>query len=475
MEKLYLKESRSWIFVSILNRWVIGLLFAVVILLSYKPAQAQMECRSMIGAHMTPFSDKVPILWALEGTMAPGLMTSPYDSLGNAKLNGGMLLAALEFNFGKKSSFYFEGGYKNWSNSALVDDSLLKKSRHIGMRQVYYSYATENTKVKIGLHETRLGDYFLVDERILGVSVDQTAGAFTFNVRGGTVMKNFARMGQFCSNRHLYGVIHPDYTEKIGGKPGETNLAGIVVNWDPHYSKSSGTESSGDEFSDSGDEFIDSEDENHENHDFNEFGGDNEFEGDNDSEAKVRITNIGFILYDEFGSESFIPDNKLYTGAMFDVELPAGFILQTGAVYQNMNLNNTVVYIAKFAKSVTWDNASNTKVSGAYIGKFNIDDNAIFQPLFSNLFLGEIMRMDAPDFPLWQGAIKHRFPGKMKFHMAVKAVGQIEGAKTNEQDIEAGILVFKNHLKVTLIGSHVQSDYLPNDFFTARLEMRLAF
>ncbi len=36
-------------------------------------------------------------------------------------------------------------------------------------------------------------------------------------------------------------------------------------------------------------------------------------------------------------------------------------------------------------------------------------------------------------------------------------------------------MLFKNHLKVTLVGSHVSTDLLPNDFNTARLEMRLAF
>lgn len=124
---------------------------------------------------------------------------------------------------------------------------------------------------------------------------------------------------------------------------------------------------------------------------------------------------------------------------------------------------------------MTWKDASNTKVSAAYIGKYDVDDNALFQPLFSNLFLGEIMRMDAVDFPLWQAAVKHRFPGKLKFHVALKGVGQIESAKTNEQNIETGILIFKNHLKVTLVGSHVDTNLLPNDFYTGRLELRLAF
>jgi hypothetical protein len=250
------------------------------------------------------------------------------------------------------------------------------------------------------------------------------------------------------------------------------------MNWNPHYKKSDddiGSESS-DEFSESSDE-IENTDEFHANHDFNEFDSSDESLNENklESKNKISIKNIGLIVYNEFGSSEYIPNNKLYLGSLMDFDLPYKFFFQTGAVYQNMLNNNTIVYIAKFGKSKTWNNASNTKISGAYIGKSDIDNNSLFQPLFSNLFLGEIMRLDAAEFPLWQVALKHRFPGKLKFHIAVKTVGQIEDAEINEQDLELGIIALKNHLKVTLIGSRVESLLLPNEFYMARVEIRLAF
>ncbi len=457
------------------------LIFAGIILININSASAQMDCRSMLGAHLTPFKKDVPILWGVEGTMAPGIMTSPYDSLGNTKLNGGMLLAALDFGFGKnKNHIYLEGGFKNWQNSEFVNDEEEKSSRHLGIRQAFYSYTGETFKLKVGLHETRMGDFFLIDERVLGVSLDKEIGAFTVNARIGTVNKSFARMGKFCANRHLYGLINNgNYTENIGKKVGETNLAGFVINWDPHYKKQEVSNTNEDEFSENNeDEFSNNNDEFHENHDFNEFGSSDEFSDENETSTakqKVSLTNISLIFYDEFGTEEYIPDNKFYTGTLFDFNLPFGFFIQTGGIYQNMLHQNTFVYIAKFGKSRTWDNASLTKISGAYIGKVDIDNNATFQPLFSNLFIGEIMRMDAAQFPLWQAMIKHRFPGKRKFHIAAKFVGQIEDAETNEQDLELGLMAFKNHLKVTFIGSHVQTLALPNDFMMFRVEMRLAF
>jgi len=475
MDKLFLKESKNLTLKNLLLKSRISLLLTILILLTSNSINAQMECRSMIGAHLKPITKKIPISWAIEGTMAPGIMTSPYENIENAKLTGGMLLGALEINFAKKNHIYIEGGYKNWLNSALVNDKKLK-SRHFGVRQFFTSYSDEDLKVKVGLHETRMGEFFLVDERILGGSIDKGFGAFNINVRGGTVLKNFARMGQFCSNRHLYGVIHSNYTERIGEKIGETNLAGLVVNWDPNYKSENGNGVSGDEFSETTDEFSNTNDEFHENHDFNEFSNnEDEFDEEENNTPFVTLKNIGLILYDEFGSNDYIPNNKFYIGSLFDLEFRKNIFLQVGPVYQNMANNNTLVYIAKLGRSVTWENASNTKFSAAYIGKYDIDENALFQPLFSNLFLGEIMRMDAVDFPLWQVAIKHRFPGEIKFRLAIKAVGQIEDAKTNEQNLEAGILVFDNHLKVTLVGSHVTTEALPKDFYTVRLETRLAF
>lgn len=466
MEKLFLKVLKSSIISSL-------------IIISSLSTKAQMECRSMIAAHLTPFKKDVPILWAVEGTMAPGTMTSPFTNEDNTKLQGGMLLGAMNFTIAKKCNIYIEGGYKNWKNSEFVNDTT-SFSKHVGMRQLFYSFSNENLKIKLGLHEAKLGDYFLIDERIIGVSLDQQVNAFKLSVRTGTVAKNFARMGNFCANRHLYGLLHSDYTEKIGENPGETNLFGFAINWNPHYKKTEINNANTDEFTESSDEFN-STDEFHANHDFSEFGNNDEFNNEPCSEQKSKqklsVKNIGLIVYDEFGTTEYIPDNKLYIGSLVDFNLPYNLFFQTGVVYQNMENNNSIVYIGKIGKNITWNNASNTKISGAYIGKADIDNNALFQPLFSNLFLGEIMRLDVADFPLWQVAIKHRFPGKSKFHIAIKAVGQLEDSKTNEQDIEFGIVTLKNHLKVTLIGSRVetQAPSFDNEFYMARVEMRLAF
>ena len=435
MTKLLLRVLRGSMLISILT-------------LSFSTSNAQMHCRSTLGGHLTPFHKEFPLLWAVEGTMAPGIMTSPFDDGDPAKLNGGMLIGALDLTI-KKHTFYVEGGYKNWQNSELTQP-VTEFSSNLGMRQAFYGYKGENTDIKIGLHETKLGDYFLIDERILGASLNQKMGAFTLNARAGTVIDKFARMGRFCSNRHLYSLITDDFTENIGEKGGETNLAGFALNWNPNYTKPKETVSD-DEFGE-----------------FDEFSESSEFS----TEKKKLISNVGIIVYNEFGS--IIPDHKLYLGSLVDLNLPADFTFQTGAVYQNMELNNALVYIASLGRNITWNSGAYTKFGAAYIGKYNIDDDAIFQPLFSNMFLGEVMRMDATDFPLWKGSVSHHFPGKLKLHVALKAVGQIEGNETSEIDFEAGVKLFK-HVKMTSILSRIETNDFQNEIYMARLELRVAF
>jgi len=263
-------------------------------------------------------------------------------------------------------------------------------------------------------------------------------------------MQNFARMGQFCANRHLYNIIEltkPNiYTENIGKSPMETNLTGLTINWNPSYTKK--PEETGDEFSEF-DEFSDAED-----------------------NKEPLISNVGLILYSEYGK--IIPEPKLYAGSMVDFNIPLEMKLQTGAIFQHLQDNNALVYIAKLKRNFMWNSGNHTEIGTAFIGKYNIDENALFQPLFSNLFLGEIMRLDATDFPLWQASVKHNFAGKLKFHVGIKAVGQIYDNKTQEIDLEAGLKLF-NHVKITSIFSRVQSTALPNDTYMGRLELRVAF
>ena len=108
------------------------LIISSIIFLNSYSVFSQMDCRSMLGAHLTPFKKDGQILWAIEGTMAPGIMTSPYDSLNNTKLNGGMIIGGLDISFSKnKSHIYIEEDLKIGKILILLMITMWKKIANI--------------------------------------------------------------------------------------------------------------------------------------------------------------------------------------------------------------------------------------------------------------------------------------------------------------------------------------------------------
>ncbi len=432
-------------------------MLVICLIFSPKLVMAQMHCRTTLGSHLTPIMGTDHLL-ALEATVAPGVITG-------YRIQGGMLLGAFDFSLWGYGSLYLEGGYKNWQKTPWSDDEAQSvgipelDSRHVGARQIFYSFDGRKSSVRVGLHETKLGNYYLVDERILGASFDRNLGAFDVAFRVGTVLQNFARMGKFCLNRHLYDVIDANFTENIGEKPGETNLLGGVLSWAPKL-RSSGGSGGGGEFSE-----------------FEMAGEFSEFDGEGSGRnLSLGVDSVGLVLYQEFGT--IIEKPKRYGGVLMDWRLPSDISMRTGTVYQNMTSGNALAYMVQGAKSLLWDSGMQTEIGVAYFGLLPLDEDAVFQPLFSNLFIGEVMRLDATSFPIWTAEVKHRFAGKHRFSVALKGAGQTEAARTKEVDLEI-VGHFVEHVQSTLIFSRIVSEAFeeeyPDGVNMARLEVRVAF
>ena len=84
------------------------------------------------------------------------------------------------------------------------------------------------------------------------------------------------------------------------------------------------------------------------------------------------------------------------------------------------------------------------------------------------------MRLDAIDLPLVYGTFKHFFPGSNKMTMQVNGVLQPNQNYSREVDLIAGSKLF-HHLRVSAIGSYLNSELLDNSYWMAKLELRLAF
>jgi len=156
-----------------------------------------------MGAHLKPFKKDFPLLWSAEITFGHGYMTD--DRL----ITNAMMFASLDYSWGKHQ-IYFEGGTKAWRNTfkgpgeyageTHGPGGFFQKQR-FGIRDIFYK--NKENSIIVGFQQFTLGDYFLVNERALGLSYRNTFGNWEINVNGGSVLKDFSRFGTFCSVNYL--------------------------------------------------------------------------------------------------------------------------------------------------------------------------------------------------------------------------------------------------------------------------------
>lgn len=415
-----------------------NILIVFTLLVGINTTHAQRECRSILGAHLTPIVKDSPLLWAVEGTMSPGKMT-------DRKLKSGMAIGALNYTWTKHLQTYVEGGFKNWANSADTGAIANEQTnKNWGMRQVFVDFSTPTTSITAGLQEMTLGDFIILDEKVMGLALNHSFGAISIQTCAGSVQKSFARMGRFCGNRHLYNIINPNFTEEIGSTPGSTNLLGSSISWDPYAAQSSAEEI--DEFSE-----------------FEEFS----------EEAGVKriVQATSLLLYAELGSS--LDDNRYYVGSQTTLSLLSEIQLHLETILQHMSDQNALAWITKLHKNMVWNSGATTHLGVGYFGTHSIDTDATFQPLFSNLFVGEIVRLEAVNFPLATATMGHTLPWH-HISFKLKLTQQIQDHETSEIDFLTGIELF-DHTKITLILSKVDSRALPETIHMVRVEGKVAF
>ena len=441
----------------------INCLCLLLLLGCIKDLKAQPDCRSIIGAHLTPIGE-TPLSWAVEGTMAGAVMND--REIANWSLYGGLDYTS------NNHQFYFEGAYKDWYNSAQNPDGadpqtgLINYNRptryNWGLRELYYKYGNGSEYIKSGVQSIKSDDYFLFDERALGVSASKSFSQIkaTFNI--GTVSQRLARFQDVCGNRHIYNIVHRSQYNFVSDDPWDSNFAGVFLKWTPSQLKTTTSKkgtSKGDEFES-----------------FDEFSSDEFSSGEFNQAAangkSFKLKEAGLLFYEEFGSE--FHDYKYYTGAYAGIALPFEWLIKVEVVDQYIKDDHAVALFAEAEKTMSWDNGSSSNVNFGVLGKIDIDDNAHFYPAFSNLFKGEVMRLDAIDLPLGYFSVKHHFPGKLKFYTQVNAIAQLNDDESKELVLLTGIKLL-GHARLTGIFSYITSDALEEDYWMSKLELRVAF
>lgn len=440
---------------------------------------AQWECPTRLGASLAPIGSS-NVQFGAEFTHSLGLMNmyttgDSGQSLSNAmKISNDMLFMGLNYSNGK-SSFYAEGGVKYWSrvdsvfedghdnysytqydsilqDSVLVvvkDDSTAGENAGIspGLRELFYSYRGENNALTIGEQTAKSDDYYLVNERIVGLNYRFTHGRWEANLLGGSVLKAFARNGTFCSVGYMQSIVPRRERAIIGEDLGQTNLLSFTAM--VHPSMDISTESSSVE---------------------NEFSS--EF-GDGTSEGNSKILNwktLGLAFYDEFGS--WVETSAMLVGLFTDIEFAETVSLRPEVLYQASKGHTALIYSLEGNVNKSWDNGWQSKALVRYLGMTAFDSLARPRTSFTNIFAGEVLRLDARDIPFIQVGLKQSFSEiktSVKFQMA-KQLSQrdltpqekaldLQGKKFTEYDLT----ITKNigeHYLVNLSGGFVDYYHL---------------
>jgi len=408
----------------------------------------------MLASHLKEIHPNFPLRWALEGMMSHGKFE-------DRTVTNGMPILGLDYSFSDNThQFYFEGAFKNVANlsdESLTDDDAnglnknVGKNNGFGFREAFYRLSLDKTTLTAGLQSMTLGDEVLVDERVLGLSVDQNFGAFDAKFRIGSVDNNFSRMGEFCGSRKIFNLTRKT---QAADELWQTNLTSYVLTWNPSYKAPEPVEETSEDGFEDYDEFED-------------FG---EFESFDESKPLLQLKKVGLIAYQEFG-EGFSYE-KYWYGGFAEFKLPFDTDLKMETLGQSVPHQSAIIYFAELHKNFFWAGTGNFDMKAGYFGKINIDKRALFMSTFSHLYLGEVMRLDGRDIPIAYGSMMYSFPWRVKIHLKATAITQMKNEKISELDFELGILLF-NHIKLTPIYSIISSK--ENDTMTMiRLEARAA-
>ena len=453
-----------------------------------RPVQARI-CHSEIGAHLDPLVDDSGLSWSLEAASAQGII----DGAETERIYWtGNFFYGVDYRRRPSSPhiLYVEGGIKYWyktdegtrpATGGSQSWSRFQKPEklHYGPREGHYRYNGEDTQLALGLQTIKLSDGLLVDERVLGARIKHAFGDLELDVVAGTVSTLFARMSDFCSTRHTYRLVRGGRFNLVADDLGQTNLAGGTLMWHPGRSGKTAVlnrrlggggacgdevasdddfESVGDEFESVGDEFESVGDEFG---DAAPSGGSSRF-----------VRNVGLIVLEEFGEGYH--EQKHYAGALATLALPGDIELGLETVYQHIPGDRAQAYVIAVSRDFIWGAAGLTHVGAGYMGKVDLDEGATFYPTFSNLFLGELVRLDTPEVPLLHGTISHRFMWPLKPVLRLMSVQQLEGSHTGEQDVELSLRFYQG-LRIYITYARVYSDYLVGQTHMGRTDLRWTF
>ncbi len=388
---------------------------------------AQWECPSRLTSNLHQIG-QTPLSWGFEQTDGIG-------SLDGNEIFNNMSYLGVDCSV-PHHTLYVEGGYKYW----WKQDNTLEVDIHnyrFGLRDMYYKFSHDGWGATLGLQSMNSGENYLLNERVIGLNVTGRYKNIDIHVYGGSVVNLFSRSGAFCDMGYLYDILPYENQPIVGKTFGETNLAGMEFAYLPGSS----------EGADDG------------------LGLSNEF----DQPAFISLERIALVYYTEFGSE--ISQMLQIPGVYVDLNIKEHFSIRPEVLYQSEKDNCAVLYNIKASGFMNWNEQHNSSITVGYFGMKEVDKNAQADNRFSNIFAGTVFRLDTPDMPFVQCAIKHKLPA-YKIHGKIQFTAQTSGYEAKEFDAEVGKRFFDGNLGLNFQYSYMTHSLLTSNPNMFRVELR---
>lgn len=384
----------------------------IVFLLIFIPfiSNAQWNCPSKLGSFTKPIP-YIPIKAGIELTGSAGMIDDNVFGFFAG-------YAALEYSI-KQHTFYVEGGIKKWARHDKGLDQTYNNGFG-GFREAYYQFLNKSTSIRFGIQTITLDDHYLVNDRAIGLNFGFNYKKLSLQFAGGSITKYYSRNGLFCNIGFVYDILHRD-RGLMGSGLFQTNFSAITLSY-------------------------------------------------NNRGIDKGLNKIGIALYDEFGSK--IDTNVFMTGLYATLTLPFEIELNPEVLYQNAIANNAILYSFGIRKMFVLDNSQRFDFQARVLQSTEIDKGAIIRNSFSNLFLGDVIRLEAKDLPLYQASLRYSIP-KHSLHFKLQYTSEFKNQGLSEIDFSIGKRVFKQ-VQLSAIGGYIKSPTLEHgDAFLARIEARV--
>jgi len=373
-------------------------------------SNAQWNCPSKLGEFVKPIP-YTPVKLGIELVGSGGFIGDNYFGFFAG-------IAGIEYTI-KQHTFYVEGGVKTWGRHDLGINQTYHNS-YGGFREAYYRYLQKKLSLRVGIQTITLDDDYLVNDRAAGVNFGFDYKKLSFQAAGGSVMKHFSRNGLFCNVGYVYDILHRD-RGLMGNRLFETNFGAITLSY-------------------------------------------------NNKDITMGLNKIGIALYDEFGSR--IDTNVFMGGFYATVTLPFDIELTPEVLYQNSLSNDALLYSIGFRKMFRFENTQRLEIRARMLLSTEIDKGAGIRNSFSNLFLGDVIRLEAQDLPLYQASVRYSIP-KHSLHFKVQYTAEFDLHGLSELDLSIAIKILKQ-IQLSAIGGYLKSPGLKyGDAFFARIETRI--